>query len=81
MQTQLLTTTSDSDGVQGAAEMRLLFMEGKRMVKESGNQDYTEELKKLSDKNEKRSTPKSILEKLTELQNAMITVPVEETNE
>ena len=57
------------------------FMEGKRMVKESGNQDYTEELKKLSDENEKRSTPKSILEKLKEFQNAMITVPVEETNE
>ena len=36
------------------------------MVKESGNQDYTEELKKLSDENEKRSTPKSILEKLKE---------------
>lgn len=51
------------------------------MVKESGNQDYTEEIKKLSDKNEKRSTPKSILEKLKELQNVMITVPVEETNE
>lgn len=51
------------------------------MVKESGNQDYTEELKKLSDENEKRSTPKSILEKLKELKNAMITVPVEETNE
>lgn len=51
------------------------------MVKESGNQDYTEEIKKLSDKNEKKSTPKSILEKLKELQNAMITVPVEETNE
>lgn len=51
------------------------------MVKESGNQDYTEELKKLSDENEKKSTPQSILEKLTELENAMITVPVEETNE
>ena len=51
------------------------------MGKESGNQDYTEELKKLSDENEKRSTPKAILEKLTELENAMITVPVEETNE
>mgnify|MGYP000352201985 CR=1 FL=1 len=57
------------------------FMEGKQMVKESGHQDYTEELKKLSDKNEKRSTPKSILEKLKELEKAMITVPVEETNE
>ena len=51
------------------------------MVKESGNQDYTEELKKLSDENEKRSTPKSILEKLKELENGMITVPVEGTNE
>lgn len=51
------------------------------MVKKSGNQDYTEEFKNLSDENEKRSTPKSILEKLKELQNAMITVPVEETNE
>lgn len=51
------------------------------MVKESGNQDYTEELKKLNDENEKKSTPQSILEKLKELQNAMITVPVEETNE
>lgn len=28
MQTQLLTTTIDSDGVQGAAEMRLLFHGG-----------------------------------------------------
>lgn len=51
------------------------------MVKKSGNQDYTEEIKKLSDENEKKSTPKSILEKLKELENAMITVPVEETNE
>lgn len=51
------------------------------MVKESGNQDYTEGIKKLSDENEKRSTPKSILAKLKELENAMITVPVEETNE
>ncbi len=51
------------------------------MIKESKNQDYTEELKKLSDENEKRSTPKSILAKLKELQNAMITVPVEDTNE
>ena len=51
------------------------------MVKKSGNQDYTEEIKNLSDENEKRSTPKAILEKLKELQNAMITVPVEETNE
>lgn len=51
------------------------------MVKELGNQDYTEAFKNLNDENEKRSTPKAILEKLTELENAMITIPVEETNE
>lgn len=58
------------------------LMEGKRMVKEPRNQDYTEELKRLSNENEKKSsTPKSILEKLKELENAMITVPVEDANE
>ena len=52
------------------------------MVKEPGNQDYTEELKRLSNENEKKSsTPKSILAKLKELENAMITVPVEDANE
>ena len=65
--------------------MPLLFITERvnTMGRKSRYQGYMEALKKMGEKKAKGSTPKSILAKLKELkgQNAVLTVPVGETNE
>ena len=53
------------------------------MARKSRYQDYMKGLQKLTEKKEKKSSPKSILEKLKELkgQSVVVTVPVGNANE
>jgi hypothetical protein len=65
--------------------MPLLFITERvnTMGRKSRYQGYMKAVKKMEEKKVKGSTPRSILAKLKELkgQNAVLTVPVGETNE